>query len=297
MRSDFERLLETYGWTASHLRWDPSTKSLTFVNVPAEHYWVDSSGLRVLTGLEPPSILVQRYAVPTALSSEECESLAALEEQREAYKEALMAESYRIAQELDRRILEEVMNETPMERETRLARDYAPQQVGDINSTERGSGARFNSGKPPLHLIPAWIVSLFADDALNHPDFEECPDEEFAQAILGALGEWQENKIPAYHMLRYFDADDLAEAARVFDYGRKKYAEWNWAKGMAWSVPTACIQRHALFGILQGEVLDAESGYTHVGHILCNVIMLVHFAAHYTEGDDRPLHIFGTDEL
>jgi hypothetical protein len=81
---------------------------------------------------------------------------------------------------------------------------------------------------------------------------------------------------------------NLDLACKVFDYGAKKYATWNWAKGMPWSVPLACIGRH-LKAIKDGEEVDAESGVHHAGHILCNVIMLAHFAAHYPEGDDRPL--------
>ena len=37
-----------------------------------------------------------------------------------------------------------------------------PIQVGDVNGTDRGSGARFNAGKPPLDLIPFSILASTA---------------------------------------------------------------------------------------------------------------------------------------
>jgi len=60
--------------------------------------------------------------------------------------------------------------------------------VGDVNSTKSGSGARYNSNKPDLSLIPICT---------------------------------------------------LEDEARVWMYGKQKYAAWNWAKGMEWSIPLA----------------------------------------------------------
>jgi hypothetical protein len=112
--------------------------------------------------------------------------------------------------------------------------------IGDVNSTARGSGARYNDGKVALELIPG--VAL-----------EDC--------------------------------------ARVFDYGRKKYAAWNWAKGMQWMVPFGCLLRH-LYAWARGEDNDPESGLPHLGHAMCNLVMLSTFARTYREGDDRPKGLF-----
>jgi hypothetical protein len=108
--------------------------------------------------------------------------------------------------------------------------------VGDVHSQARGSGARFNSGKAAMELIP-----------------------------LSAL----------------------TDCARVFDYGRAKYAAWNWAKGMDWSIPYACAIRH-LSAWFDGEDNDPESGQPHLGHVMCNLVMLSTFARTFPEGDDRP---------
>jgi hypothetical protein len=84
----------------------------------------------------------------------------------------------------------------------------------------------------------------------------------------------------------------LEGEARVWDYGRRKYAEWNWAKGMPWSVPMGCILRH-LSAWQRGEDIDPESGLPHLDHISCNVRMLQLYARTYPDGDDRPKAFLG----
>ena len=79
----------------------------------------------------------------------------------------------------------------------------------------------------------------------------------------------------------------LEDEARVWAYGKKKYAAWNWAKGMDWSVPYACAMRH-LAAWQRGEDIDLESGQSHLAHAMCNLRMLTLYSRTYTEGDDRP---------
>lgn len=108
--------------------------------------------------------------------------------------------------------------------------------IGDVNSSAKGSGARFNGGKPDYSLIPLWTLQ----------------------------GE-----------------------AYVWMYGKKKYAAWNWTKGMPWSVPFACAMRH-LSAWQLGEEVDPESGLPHIDHAMCNLRMLKLYSKVYPEGDDRP---------
>ena len=108
--------------------------------------------------------------------------------------------------------------------------------IGDVNSKEKGSGARYNTGKADLSLIP--LVTL-------------------------------------------------EEEAKVWEYGKAKYAAWNWAKGMNWSVPYACALLH-LSAWQRGEEIDPESGQSHLAHVMCNIRMLMLYSKTYKEGDDRP---------
>ncbi len=113
---------------------------------------------------------------------------------------------------------------------------FHPLGIGDVESTEKGSGARFNGGKPDYSLIPLCT---------------------------------------------------LEDEAKVWAYGKQKYAAWNWAKGMPWSVPLACLLRH-MAAWQRGEELDPESGLPHLAHAMCNLRMLTLYSKTYTEGDDRP---------
>lgn len=87
----------------------------------------------------------------------------------------------------------------------------------------------------------------------------------------------------------------LKDGADVFEYGINKYAEWNWAKGMEWSIPYQCLLRH-LAAWWSGEDLDKESGLPHLGHAMANLIMLEHYAKGYKEGDNRPTLYFGGEQ-
>jgi hypothetical protein len=164
--------------------------------------------------------------------------------------------------------------------------------IGDVKSAACGSGARYNGGKTALDLIP---FSLLADGYRVVQSDQE-GTEKYAW-VLQYLGAWQAGgtvhclwlAVEALAKAEHVDLPQLwAECAAVFEYGRAKYAAWNWAKGMAWSVPLACAGRHLVFGIMRGEELDAESGLPHRGHFMCNIVMLAQYERTYREGDDRP---------
>ena len=146
--------------------------------------------------------------------------------------------------------------------------------IGDIHSSEPGSGARYNTDKDPLELVPLryWVQQW------RHTPY---------LPILDALMRWQEGgtfDIPAE--VGYLE---YQKSALVFEYGAKKYATWNWAKGMKWGVPLGCALRHIRDIVEMGEEFDPESGLPHMGHIVCNLIMIEWYQKYYPEGDDRPL--------
>lgn len=153
--------------------------------------------------------------------------------------------------------------------------------VGDINSQERGSGARYNGGKPDFSLIPLTLIAK-AWQSIR-------PNSVYAKA-LWELGMFQETHRTSwlYEMVHTLGEDGWEECAHVFDYGKRKYAAWNWAKGMPWSVPLASCARHLFKMLVYEEMVDDESGLPHRGHIFCNVVMLLTYSASYVEGNDLP---------
>lgn len=170
------------------------------------------------------------------------------------------------------------MNDTP---------STAAGGIGDINSTAKGSGARYNAGKPALDLVPLWMLADYYG-GLDYEGVATATEYNCALHCLRALGLFQAREgdqylLEALHGLgNYWD-----ECAKVFDFGRRKYAEWNWAKGMPWSVPIGCAARH-LKAILEGKPDDEDSGLPHAGHVYCNLVMLLQYTKTYREGDDRP---------
>jgi hypothetical protein len=156
--------------------------------------------------------------------------------------------------------------------------------IGDVNSNERGSGARYNDGKPAIELIPFRVIA---------EQFELVdPTDTAFEPLIGALWNlalFQEGGDASY-LRQAIDCVGAAwdECADVMAYGRRKYAAWNWSKGMAWSIPLACAARHLVFGMMNSEVRDPESGLSHRGHFICNLMMLLTFIRTYPEGDDRP---------
>ena len=156
--------------------------------------------------------------------------------------------------------------------------------VGDIHSTAKGSGARYNAGKPPFDLVPLQLMADYHAEVRGRESEAEY-DPILALSLLGEFQSGGSSCDLLYLLVNL--GDGWSECADVFGYGRKKYAAWNWSKGMAWSVPIACAARH-LLAMIDGEELDDESGLPHRGHVFCNVAMLYTYFETFVEGDDRP---------
>lgn len=169
--------------------------------------------------------------------------------------------------------------------------------IGDLNSNERGTGARFNAGKTPLELVPLYVMARQLNpttDAQQH-----------VRLALMSLGEFQarmgDDEVSlhrawsyAMHAAYMSDAEMFAATARVLEYGAKKYDEWNWSKGIPWQSVIGCAARHLLGtpehpGMWQDPLgIDHESGQPHVGHVGCNLAFLLQYLSTFREGDDRP---------
>jgi hypothetical protein len=93
----------------------------------------------------------------------------------------------------------------------------------------------------------------------------------------------------------------LAEVARVYEYGSRKYDDHNWRKGYAWSLSYDALQRH-INAFWRGESYDLEGGLHHLAHATFHLFTLMTFDgvsvedsqaaidkfAGYLKKDDRP---------
>jgi len=78
----------------------------------------------------------------------------------------------------------------------------------------------------------------------------------------------------------------LNGVAKVLMYGAQKYEKGNFRRGMKWTIPYDCLQRH-MMRWLDGEELDDESGLPHLYHAAANIAMLIEFANTCPNLDDR----------
>lgn len=166
--------------------------------------------------------------------------------------------------------------------------------IGDIESSSRGTAARYNAGKPPLDLLPLYMVV----ETINQTEVLTADkSKQLVIGVLNSVSEFQKSGDPKFIKNAIFMCNNhWVDCANVFGYGAKKYASWNWCKGMKWSVPIACIGRHAFKIIYESEHVDIESGLPHIGHILCNLVMLNTYMHSFPEGNDLPPKDFTVNE-
>lgn len=113
---------------------------------------------------------------------------------------------------------------------------------------------RYNAGKAPLSLIPASFTKTLVDHYIGR------------QLPVATRLIWQ--------------------VGAVLDFGAKKYTAHNWRTGGSW---TSCLNsaiRH-LVKMVEGAVIDDESGLPETGHLGCNLAFLLEFQLRGSGTDDR----------
>ena len=71
------------------------------------------------------------------------------------------------------------------------------------------------------------------------------------------------------------DFKSLEPMIEVLEFGAQKYSANNWKKGLLTSEICESMIRH-LVEYMSGNKIDSESGKSHIGHILCNAMLLSH---------------------
>lgn len=171
---------------------------------------------------------------------------------------------------------------------------------GDLESQAFGSGARADGGKPAWGLMPLDQVMVVQAEPIVRESPRQDEDTITTQDLIWELAKFQRTgtRLHAYNLLAYtyaFLMDSMyadfytasVEVIRVWEHGEKKYAAFNWMKGMSWNSVIGCYMRHVQ-KIQQGTTVDEESGRLHAAHLVCNAMMLVHYTENYPEGNDLP---------
>ena len=78
----------------------------------------------------------------------------------------------------------------------------------------------------------------------------------------------------------------LLSIVRVLTYGKVKYGDRNWEKGMSWGRLYSAMCRH-IFAFWGGESYDSETGIHHLAHACCDAMFLMEYERTHPELDDR----------
>ena len=113
----------------------------------------------------------------------------------------------------------------------------------------------------------------------DHPDFDTAS---FGESDTGAQREKLHHT--PYDLVPFQEFTDAY--IRVAEHGAKKYAPWNWSKGLARVQILCSLLRHT-FAYLRGEERDENSGLLHTDHILWNATALSHNVHHNLEDGRR----------
>jgi len=97
---------------------------------------------------------------------------------------------------------------------------------------------------------------------------------------------YNQGKAKLHYLFTFPQALELLTA--VMDYGGKKYAPYNYTKGADAMQSVDCLLRH-LKSWIGGENIDPESGCSHLGHMVFNVLQLAQFGE-TVQFDNRPCH-------
>lgn len=84
----------------------------------------------------------------------------------------------------------------------------------------------------------------------------------------------------------YIHWPSIEELAKVLDYGATKYTKNNWMKGFPITSLSDSLLRH-VFAFMSGEDTDPESGESHLGHMMCNLMFMNYVMKFKPEFDDR----------
>ena len=87
--------------------------------------------------------------------------------------------------------------------------------------------------------------------------------------------------------------DAVEEIIKVLQFGAGKYSPWNWAEngGFKFNRLFNSSMRHFVAWFWRREDLDPETGLSHMAHLGCNVLFLLHYVLNgnkFKNNDNRP---------
>ena len=82
------------------------------------------------------------------------------------------------------------------------------------------------------------------------------------------------------------DFESLEPLVEVLMFGETKYSRDNWKKGQLITELLGSLFRH-IIAFQKGEDLDSESGKSHIGHAMCNLMFIQYVLNNHKQFDNR----------
>jgi len=82
------------------------------------------------------------------------------------------------------------------------------------------------------------------------------------------------------------DFESLEPLVEVLMFGETKYSRDNWKKGQLITELLGSLFRH-IIAFQKGEDLDSESGKSHIGHAMCNLMFIQYVLNNHKNFDNR----------
>lgn len=97
--------------------------------------------------------------------------------------------------------------------------------------------------------------------------------EEYNKEVQNVEGIKNDAGKPPLGLISPYFLDDIS---MVLGFGAKKYGAGNWRKGIKFTRLISAAKRH-ISAVEKGEIIDPESGISHLAHAATNMMMLDDF--------------------
>jgi hypothetical protein len=126
--------------------------------------------------------------------------------------------------------------------------------------------------------------SAILDTVQIPPETQTAIQEQFGTALKFDSGKLDWSLLPW---------DTLEEIIKVLQFGAGKYSPWNWAEGDGFKYNRLfnSSMRHFIAWFWRREDKDPETGLSHIAHLGCNVLFLLHYVLNgnkFKNNDNRP---------
>lgn len=103
---------------------------------------------------------------------------------------------------------------------------------------------------------------------------------------------FDQEKVP----LELISAEAIMQLGAVLQFGAKKYAPWNWSRGITYTRVLGAALRH-IFAYLSGESKDPETGLSHIAHAMCCCMFVLHYEKYRKEFDNRSFEAYNRYDM